>query len=55
MPFIYVEDLSEIMDKLKNHGIRTYGAHLKGINTYDHESYEAEVHLSSEMKETDDR
>ncbi|MDD3219973.1 MAG: RNA methyltransferase [Lachnospiraceae bacterium] len=40
MPFIYVEDLSEIMDKLKNHGIRTYGAHLKGINTYDHESYE---------------
>lgn len=26
MPFIYVEDLSEIMDKLKNHGIRTYGS-----------------------------
>lgn len=30
VPFIYTEDLQEIMQKMKNNGIKTYAAHLSG-------------------------
>lgn len=40
VPFLYVEDLMETMDKLHEKGIVTYAAHLKGQGYYDEESYQ---------------
>lgn len=34
MPFVYVEDFYETIDKLNKMGINTYAAHLKGDNVY---------------------
>lgn len=39
MPFLYVEELAEVLPLLKQRGIRTYAAHLKGKNCYDQEDY----------------
>ena len=39
MPFLYVEDVVSLEKKLKEKGIRSFAAHLKGENSYDHESY----------------
>ncbi|MDO4339197.1 MAG: RNA methyltransferase [Eubacteriales bacterium] len=39
MPFLYVEDVVSLKMKLKEAGIRSYAAHLKGKNFYDGESY----------------
>lgn len=39
MPFLYVEDLREVLAKLKEKGIPTYAAHLQGKNFYDEENY----------------
>ena len=39
MPFVYVEDLLEALNVMKEKGITTYAAHLKGKNSYDKEDY----------------
>ncbi len=39
MPFLYVEDLKEVLPVLKEKGVRTYAAHLKGKRCYDEEDY----------------
>jgi len=39
IPFFYVEDVVSLEKKLKEKGIRSFAAHLKGENSYDHESY----------------
>lgn len=40
IPFLYVEDLEEVLPALAKRGIRTYAAHLKGKNSYDKEDYQ---------------
>ena len=37
MPFVYVESVVSLKQKLKEKGIRTFAAHLKGENSYDQE------------------
>ncbi len=39
VPTLYTEDLCETLEMLKQHGIRSYAAHLKGVNFYDQENY----------------
>lgn len=39
MPFLYVDDLCQVLPELKRRSIRTFAAHLQGKNTYDGESY----------------
>ncbi len=39
VPFLYVEDLKEILPELKKRGICTYAAHLKGTENYDQKSF----------------
>lgn len=39
VPFVYVEDLQEVLGQLREHGISTYAAHLDGENSYDKEDY----------------
>lgn len=34
VPFLYVKDLEEILPILQKKGIKTYAAHLKGVNYY---------------------
>lgn len=39
VPFLYVEDLKTILPLLKEKGIRTYAAHLKGTQSYDEKDF----------------
>ena len=39
IPFAEVPDIRECAELLKQYGIRTFAAHLKGLHTYDGESY----------------
>lgn len=39
MPFLYVEDVVSLKSELRQKGIRTFAAHLKGKNSYDQEEY----------------
>ncbi len=39
MPFVYVEDLHETLETLKQKKVRLFAAHLKGKNAYDLEDY----------------
>lgn len=39
VPFLYTDDLPEMLDRLHENGITTYAAHLKGTGFYDEESY----------------
>lgn len=39
MPFLYVEDVVSLKQKLEEKKIRSFAAHLKGKNTYDEECY----------------
>lgn len=39
VPFLYAEDLSEVLKILKGKGIPSYGAHLRGAKDYDREDY----------------
>ncbi len=39
MPFVYVENVSEMVRTLEEKGIRTYAAHLKGQKNYDEFDY----------------
>ncbi len=43
MPFLYVEDVVSLEKKLKERGMRSFAAHLKGENSYDHESYKGGI------------
>ena len=40
VPFIYSDDLSGAVDRLKSEGIKVYAAHLKGEVSYDEIAYE---------------
>lgn len=40
MPFLYVEDLCEVLLEFKRRGICTFGAHLKGTCNYDSADYQ---------------
>lgn len=35
VPFVYVQDMKETLQKLHEHGIHTYAAHLRGSTYYD--------------------
>ena len=39
MPFVYVDQLPEVVSMLSGSGIRTYAAHLDGKNSYEKENY----------------
>lgn len=39
MPFLYADDIEDVIDKMSQNGIHTYAAHLDGKNTYDREDY----------------
>ena len=39
MPFLYVEDVVSLKEKLEERSIRTFAAHLKGRDFYDKECY----------------
>jgi len=39
VPFIYIDDLQEIMQKMKNNGIQTFAAHLSGKEYYTGRSF----------------
>lgn len=39
VPFLYVEDICKTVRELKNKGISTYAAHLKGTGSYDEQDY----------------
>ena len=39
VPFIYAEDLIEVLEQLKVANIRTYAAHLDGVKMYDQADY----------------
>lgn len=41
MPFVYVENMPETIEKLKKHGIHVYAAHLEGQQAYDEEDYQS--------------
>lgn len=41
MPFVYVENMPETIEKLKKHGIHVYAAHLEGQRAYDEEDYQS--------------
>lgn len=39
VPFLYVDDLRETLAVLREHGVKSYAAHLQGKNTYDKEDF----------------
>ena len=39
VPFIYIEDIPNLLDIFKQNGIQSYAAHLDGQNAYDEENY----------------
>lgn len=39
MPFIYIEDIPELLNVFKKNGVKSYAAHLDGKNSYDKEDY----------------
>lgn len=39
VPFVYADDLTEVLRQLRAAGIRTYAAHLRGTGSYDTFSY----------------
>ncbi len=40
VPFVYVKDMADTLQKLHEHGIHTYAAHLKGDTYYDAFSFD---------------
>ncbi|MEG0792709.1 MAG: RNA methyltransferase, partial [Lachnospiraceae bacterium] len=43
MPFLYTEEMNELLKKLKNNNIRTFAAHLEGKTFYDQEDYTGKI------------
>lgn len=39
MPFLYVENLEQVVKEMNTSGVHTYAAHLKGKNSYEAENY----------------
>ena len=39
MPFVYVENLVDVVNELNASGVHTYAAHLKGKHSYEEENY----------------
>ena len=39
MPFVYVDDIRQACQTMKDSGVRLFAAHLKGMNNYDQEDY----------------
>ena len=39
MPFIYIEDIPNLLDIFREKGVKSYAAHLNGENFYDKEEY----------------
>lgn len=39
VPFLYAEDLQQVLALLREKGVRSYAAHLQGKDTYDREDY----------------
>lgn len=39
MPFIYIEDVPELLNQFRKNGVKSYAAHLDGENAYDKEDY----------------
>lgn len=39
VPFLYTDDFTAVCTRLKEHGIRLFAAHLKGMNNYDCQDY----------------
>lgn len=39
MPFLYVDELPQVVKELNQSGIHTYAAHLQGKNSYEEEDY----------------
>lgn len=39
MPFIYIEDIPELLNQFRKNGVKSYAAHLDGKNAYDKEDY----------------
>lgn len=39
VPFLYAEDLQQVLVLLREKGVRSYAAHLQGTETYDREDY----------------
>lgn len=39
MPFIYIEDIPELLHVFRKNGVKSYAAHLDGKNAYDKEDY----------------
>lgn len=40
MPFIYIEDIPELLNVFRKNGVKSYAAHLDGKNSYDKENYQ---------------
>lgn len=40
MPYIYVEDIPELLNVFRKNGVKSYAAHLDGKNSYDKENYQ---------------
>lgn len=45
MPFVYVEDVVQSLEKAREYGVHTYAAHLKGEHNYDEENYKGSTAL----------
>lgn len=43
MPTIYIEDTLQLLELFKEKGIKSYAAHLNGVNSYDREDYQQGV------------
>ncbi|MEG0370657.1 MAG: RNA methyltransferase, partial [Hungatella sp.] len=43
VPFVYVENLIETLEVLKQKSIRFYAAHLKAVHNYDQEDYTGNI------------
>lgn len=41
MPFIYIEDIPQLLNIFRENGVKSYAAHLDGKNSYDKENYES--------------
>ena len=39
MPFIYIEDILNLLDLFRKNGVKSYAAHLDGEKFYDQEDY----------------
>lgn len=41
VPFLYIEDIPQLLEKFRENGVKSYAAHLNGAHFYDEENYES--------------